>query len=156
MPKVKMGNEVEDLVTGFTGHVVEEIEYLNGCIQFLVTPHVDETKPQKYPESKWIDWQQLEYKGKGLADKVVKAKPKFKLGQVLVEEHTGFTGTAVGVSKYLNGNVQYGIKPKAEKESEMPKVSYLYQDTLIKKPKERIRIPKSTTGSESHPDAPSR
>ena len=38
---IEMGDEVEDLISGFKGIVVARTEFFNGCIQFNVCPKWD-------------------------------------------------------------------------------------------------------------------
>jgi hypothetical protein len=54
---MKMGIEVYDDVTHFQGIAVARIEYISGCVQWLVQPPVGEDK--KRPESEWFDEQRL-------------------------------------------------------------------------------------------------
>lgn len=62
--KIKLGQRVKDLVSGFVGMTTARTEYLNGCIQFSVTPPVD--KEGKKPDGIWFDEEQLEYVGPGI------------------------------------------------------------------------------------------
>lgn len=67
MPRTKikkpiaLGNQVRDIVTGYTGIACSKVEYLNGCIQFGVKGSVSE--PGKMPDAHYIDIEQLEYAG---------------------------------------------------------------------------------------------
>lgn len=51
--KVKLGDVVEDQVTGLVGMVVSRVEHLNGCIRFEVQPKV--LKDGKPVDSSWVD-----------------------------------------------------------------------------------------------------
>ena len=62
---MRLGQEVRDRVTGFTGIVTAKVEYLNGCVQYHVRPKVRED--QKFPEGAYIDQEYLEVIGTGLA-----------------------------------------------------------------------------------------
>lgn len=42
---------------------------------------------------------------------------EFKLGNIVRDVITGFTGTAFNKTEFLNGNVQYNIQPKGENNS---------------------------------------
>lgn len=61
----KLGVQLRDIVTGFEGIATGRIEYLNGCIQFLVQP-VGVTDKGERKEGVWIDHQQLEVIGAGI------------------------------------------------------------------------------------------
>ena len=67
-PEIELGNEVKCTVTGFTGIATAKCVYLNGCVQFGVSPKVD--KEGKMPDTQYIDHRQVEYVGEG-----VKMKP---------------------------------------------------------------------------------
>ncbi|HEX7111391.1 MAG TPA: hypothetical protein VF216_03030 [Mizugakiibacter sp.] len=64
---VELGNEVKDVVTGFEGIATAKVEYLNGCVQFCVTPQVG--ADNKMPDGVYIDHQRLAYIGQGCARK---------------------------------------------------------------------------------------
>ena len=55
--KIKLGSEVEDKVSGFTGIAVARIMYLNGCARISVQPKID--KEGKLPISEYFDEPQL-------------------------------------------------------------------------------------------------
>jgi hypothetical protein len=56
--KIKLGDKVEDEITGLVGIAVSKTEFLNGCTQFQVQPQgID--KDGKIKESEFIDEQQL-------------------------------------------------------------------------------------------------
>ena len=49
--KVELGQKAQDVVSGFTGVVVELIEFMNGCIYVSLQPPVDPKKPNIFPDS---------------------------------------------------------------------------------------------------------
>lgn len=57
--KIKLGDVVEDKVTGFKGIVTVVSEYLNGCCRMGVQPRVD--KDGKVPDSIYVDEPQLRH-----------------------------------------------------------------------------------------------
>lgn len=62
---ITLGNKVRDRVTGFEGIATSRLEYLNGCVQYGVTPKVEEGKSTR-PNAEWIDHGQLEVIGEGV------------------------------------------------------------------------------------------
>ena len=58
MSKVKLGDEVKDKVSGFTGVIVSQHDYLNGCTRFTIQPPID--KDSKLPKCETFDEPQLE------------------------------------------------------------------------------------------------
>lgn len=56
---IELGQKVKDKVTGFIGITTAKIEFLNGCVQFCVVPK-RKPKDEKYPESSYIDVEQLD------------------------------------------------------------------------------------------------
>ena len=53
MKDIVLGQKVKDKVTDLKGITTGKCEYLNGCVQYLVTPKGQDSK------GKWIDRQQL-------------------------------------------------------------------------------------------------
>ena len=70
MENFKLGEKVKDKVTGIIGIITGRCEYLNGCIQYGVTPKAG--KDSKYPDVSWIDEKQLESNGVGISIKRVR------------------------------------------------------------------------------------
>ena len=54
---ITLGEEVKDKVSGFKGIATSRVEYLNGCIQYGVTPKVE--KHNKKVDTCYIDEDQL-------------------------------------------------------------------------------------------------
>lgn len=69
---IKFKAKVKDTITGFTGMVTARCEYLNGCIQYRVSPTID--KDGKMQEDYWIDSEQLEVIKEPKEPKVKKEK----------------------------------------------------------------------------------
>lgn len=65
--EIKLGVEAVDRVSGFKGIITSRIEYLNGCVQFAITPKVD--KDNKREDGVWFDVGQIEVVGPGLTVK---------------------------------------------------------------------------------------
>jgi hypothetical protein len=61
----QLGNVLRDRITGFEGIATARVEYLNGCIQFCLKRKIG--ADGKMPEAEYIDSQQLEFVGDGLA-----------------------------------------------------------------------------------------
>lgn len=57
---------------------------------------------------------------------------KFKLGTKLRCTITGFEGTAIAKCEYLNGCIQYCVKPKVKADGKFPEGQYIDQDQLEK------------------------
>ncbi len=83
---IKLGDKVKDTVTGFSGVATAKVEFLNGCIQFMVTPKM--AKPKKnetpeYPTATYIDVEQLVMVG-------VRKKTKSEPSGGGIRQHPGF------------------------------------------------------------------
>jgi hypothetical protein len=65
---IKLGQEVKDIVTGFTGIVMSQIEYLNGCKRYGISPKVG--KDNKMEEWTYVDEQQLVVISEGILTKI--------------------------------------------------------------------------------------
>lgn len=66
--KFVLGNRIKDLVSGVEGITTSRIEYINGCVQYSISPAAD--KDGKQPESFHYDQNQLEFVDDGIAAKV--------------------------------------------------------------------------------------
>lgn len=62
--RIKLGQKVEDVVSGFTGIATGKNEWLNGCLQYCVVPRID--KDGKKESGTWIDEQQLKVVDDGI------------------------------------------------------------------------------------------
>ncbi len=51
--RIPLGSSVVDFVTGFSGIVTSRVEYLTGCVQYGITPHV--LADMKLPETGYFD-----------------------------------------------------------------------------------------------------
>ena len=72
---IELGQKVKDKVTGFTGIATARIEYLNGCVQILVTPKMATPKKgetQEYPTATYVDVEQLDIVGRKSSKKAKK------------------------------------------------------------------------------------
>jgi len=64
---VELGQKVKDKITGFEGTATARIEFLNGCVQFLVRPKAATPKKgeaMEYPDGTYIDVEELDVVGK--------------------------------------------------------------------------------------------
>lgn len=66
-----LGKKVKDKVTGFEGIAVCRCEFLNGCIQYHVSP---KAKDNEIKKDEWVDEQQLKVTGDGVAKSIPDAK----------------------------------------------------------------------------------
>lgn len=99
---IKLGNRVRDMITGYTGIVTGQVEYLSGNTQFTLTP---ESKDDKYPDSITLDYHTLEVVDKAFEDKVTEQtfKSDVKLGNRVKCLITGAEGIATNKCTYMNG-----------------------------------------------------
>ena len=66
--KIKLGDEVKDIITGFKGIAISKINYLNGCIQYGVKARVELAALK---EAEYIDESQIKWVGHGVNPKPV-------------------------------------------------------------------------------------
>lgn len=62
---IRLGNQVEDVVTGFRGIVVTRLEKLNGTAELGVVPEASKTDG-KYPDINYLPAEQLKKIGDGV------------------------------------------------------------------------------------------
>lgn len=71
---VKLGNNVECLVSGFRGIASNKCTYMNGCSSFLVTHNFVNTQTgQRQMVEDWVDQVKLKVVDNGVAEKVKKS-----------------------------------------------------------------------------------
>lgn len=78
--KFNNGDEVKDIVSGFTGIIDCSSIWLNGCTRYSVQPKVKKGETDK-PDSIWLDEETLEKISEGINKKVKPTKtggPSFK------------------------------------------------------------------------------
>jgi len=110
---IKLGNVVRDIVSGFTGTIIQKLEFLNGNVQFGIQPKAE--KGDAYPDAMSIDWHTLEVVEDGIADRVTPAvEVAILLGQKVKDKASGFTGIATHKATYINGCVSFGVMPTFE------------------------------------------
>lgn len=56
-PSIVMGQKVKEIVSGQIGIVSSRIDFMNGCVQFEVTPEIVDNKPL---DAFWVDHSRLE------------------------------------------------------------------------------------------------
>lgn len=81
-----------------------------------------------------------------------KQTKEIQLGNRVKDIVTGFTGIASSKIEYLNGCVQFGVKPKVEKDGKMPEIYYIDVQQL-EFVDEGVSIKKIDTGGDMD-DAP--
>lgn len=67
---VKLGTKVKDSITGFVGFATARCEYINGCVQFEITP--EELKDGIPQKEYWLDEQRVE----SIEEEVTKKPPR--------------------------------------------------------------------------------
>lgn len=72
MIQIAFGTRVRDVVTQQEGIISGRTEWMNGCVQYIVSPGLD--KDGKRQDMLWIDWQQLEVLDPGVSAHIAKAK----------------------------------------------------------------------------------
>ena len=78
--KFKNGEEVKDVVSGFTGIIDCVSLWLNGCRRYSVQPKMEKGKTDK-PDSIWLDEESLVKLSDGVSEKIKPSKtggPSFK------------------------------------------------------------------------------
>ena len=74
MKPIKLGSKVECVVTGFKGIITGKCEYINGCIQYLISPKVKKSNERN--KSVWIDAEQLKVIKGGVSIKKTMGGPR--------------------------------------------------------------------------------
>lgn len=122
-----LGKKVECKVTGLKGIATSKVTYINGCVQFKVTP---KSKKNNMPDSEYIDVQQLRVIGDGVnvmnpANRIISA-----LGAKAKCIVTGFKGIITAEIITISGEVSYCIKPKSKDSDKMLSGYYINSNEI--------------------------
>lgn len=112
---IRLGITAKDAITGFSGIVIQRIDQFNGNTRFALQPKGEDES--SYPEAIMIDQHMLDYVDEGVVDRVTHPTVvvNFKLGELVKDKATGFTGVATSACTFINGCVGYTVLPKAVK-----------------------------------------
>lgn len=94
--KIKLGDKVEDIITGYTGIAVARTEFLNGCIQYSISKKLKAGQELSITGDPSIDEMCL----KVIQKKVIKSK-EYEREEELKEEKTN--GGPVRFMKPMRG-----------------------------------------------------
>ena len=120
--EARLGDEVEDRVSGFTGVVTSLHRFLQGCDRMSVQPPTDEDG--KFLESASFDAPDLMVIKKqvfpcnGLRDKNYTGD--VLLGDMVCDPISGFTGVAVTRHVYPHSCDRISVQPRHQKDTAMP------------------------------------
>lgn len=107
-----LGCTVRDLITGFTGIVIQRRDMLNGNVQYAVQPK-NKDGENNLPDAHFFDFHMIEEVDKGVSDKVMEpTHPGFVLGIKVRDKATGLEGTLINRGTFLNGCVFYDVMPE--------------------------------------------
>ncbi len=62
--ELQLGVKARDTITGFVGIITGKAEYLTGCVQYVLSPPVDENG--KIQGCEWFDDKRLQYVDSGI------------------------------------------------------------------------------------------
>lgn len=127
---VEMGDEVKDLITGFTGIVTSISTYLHGMNQVGVQPPID--KEGKVPDCINFDIVSLKILCK---TRVQPSKEVMNiavsLGDRAKDPITGLAGTVISSTLFLNGCTRMGLCPALDKDGKPQDTFYFAADRLV-------------------------
>lgn len=105
-----LGNKVKDIVSSLEGIATAEYTSISGYLQIGIRPEAKEDG--SVSEAYYVDIQQIEV----LEERVVSATKanitSFEIGDIAEDKITGLEGTIIGRQIYLNGCVEFYIKPR--------------------------------------------
>ena len=102
-----LGHKAKDRITGLTGVITAQAEFLHAPIRYEITP--DKLDKGKVMEHLWLDHPRIEV-GKKAVD-AVKPNPVVMLGDKVKDNITGFEGVATGRFAFLSGCLRIEVTP---------------------------------------------
>ena len=122
MQPVKLGNIVEDVVSGLKGTAVAVLEPMTGMKQIGIQPKGDGSA---IPDSTFIDEYLVEWREDGIAARVPPvAETSFTFGQEVRDIASGQVGQITNKITYLNGCVHFGVTTNS-RANKNPEVFYI-------------------------------
>jgi len=118
-----LGKKVKCKVTGLKGIATSKVTYINGCVQYRVTPKAD--KSNNMPRSEYIDTQELKIIGDGVTPGMARNKIDGALGMKAICPIIGFKGIITAELIEISGSVKYCIKPKSKVSNKTEKGYYI-------------------------------
>jgi len=134
--KFKNGEMVEDLLTGFSGMVVYQIDYLTGCNRYGVKPTKLDEKGQPLSDISF-DEAMLERMDRVQTSNLVKiAEDKFKpfqydTGDLVKDKISGFKGVVIGRVHKITGSNSYLVTPTDLDKEGNPKSHSMIDEAII-------------------------
>jgi hypothetical protein len=110
---IKLGNEVKDAATGFTGTASGFLTHLGGMTHICIQPKCKEDGIMLKAEE--IDIHLVDFVSHGIADRAYQADANVPdlLGHTVIDNITKFIGKAVVRFDSLHGCTSYGIAAEA-------------------------------------------
>lgn len=118
MSKIKLGQTVRDLTSGFNGIAISRLDQMNGNVRYAIQPAQKEGEVSM-PEAMYVDHHLLEVVDDGISAKVIAPvvlPPALQvLGIEVMDDVTEFQGIATQKSTYMNGCVSFEVLSKDQK-----------------------------------------
>ena len=122
MQPVRLGNIVEDIVTGLRGTATAILTPMTGMKQIAIQP---KGNGDSIPESSFIDEYLIEWREDGVADRLPPVEePDFHFGQEVRDIASDQVGKITSKITYLNGCVHFGVTTTSQK-NKNPEVFYI-------------------------------
>jgi hypothetical protein len=145
MAKLAMGMEVKDKITGLSGVVIGESQWLNGCERLTVQPSA--LNAGKMIDAVTFDIGQLERVSKdgpvSVPDLV--RTTGIEMGMQVRDKITGFQGIVVGQSRWLSGSHRFTVQPTELKDGKIAEAETLDEGRLtVMQAVTALTVPKAT------------
>lgn len=129
--KLRVGQDVEDVLSGYKGRVTSIVHRLSGTIQAGVQPVAAEGA-EKMPEVYYIDHEGLDVIGEGASGRAtLPGDPLVKLGWKVRDRVTGFTGMVEQIIVCFNGCIMLLLTGPHNKEGK-PTHHYIDHKMVVK------------------------
>lgn len=113
-----LGDEVKDLVSGFTGIAMTRHEYLNGCNRFTVQPKMDES--HELPKAETFDEPQLELVAEGANRLGQGPASRVKVGDKVRDIISNYEGVVESRHVHLFGSDRFNVQAQVDEAGKLP------------------------------------
>jgi len=117
MKEPQLGQQVKDIITGFSGVVVAKTRYLHGVCRASVQPR--DLKDGGIQKEQDFDLNQLSIVDEEIVHIVPENDPVVSMGDKVYCSMTEFQGIVWAICTYINGCRRMGVAPKVTKDNKI-------------------------------------
>lgn len=144
-PEIELGDEVQDLISGFKGIVTAKASFVAGCRRLGVDSQ--ELIDGKPVERQYFDEPNLKIVKSGKLKPKKCSKQKINLGDEIECKMNGHRGIAATITEYFSGSRLITLSPQVTEKNGTPAEPISYDENMIEKVSKK-KIEEESTASQ--------